>query len=394
MGKFNFDRHVCRDGSCAMKYEALPELFGRRDLTPLWIADMEFEACPCIVEALLKRYQHLVYGYSSAPDSYWQSIIDWLDRRHGFRPAREELAFVPGVVRGIAYAINYFSRPGDKVIIQPPVYHPFRAVAEGNGRVVVENPLRHVEGSDQHYEMNLEHLEQVMQRERPRIMILCNPHNPVGIQWNAETLRTVAALARRYGVTVLSDEIHGDLMLYGKPHIPFASVSDDAAAVSVSFGAPSKTFNIPGLVSSWMIVRNPELRIPFYRWMEANEFSSPFFTATVATEAAYRGGEEWLNELLAYIEGNVAVVEDFLRRETPMITAVRPQASFLMWLDCRALRLPQSELVSRFINRAHLALNDGTMFGSQGEGYMRLNIAMPRADLLAALAHLKSLDGR
>lgn len=389
MGKYNFDKVVDRSGSHAMKYDALEEMFGRKDVTPLWIADMEFEACPAIVKAMNERFNHPVYGYSSAPESYWDSIVAWLRRRHSLNVSRDCLAFVPGVVRGIAYALNFFTRPGDKVVIQPPVYHPFRLVTEGNDRVVVENPLKAGKG-DFFYEMDLEGLEDIFAHERPKMMILCNPHNPVGIQWDADTLRKVAALARRYGVIVLSDEIHGDLMLDGRAHIPFASVSDDAAAVSVSFGAPSKTFNIPGLVSSWMIVPHKGLREPFFRWMEANEFSSPFFSATVGTEAAYTYGEEWLDELLPYIEDNITAVEDYIKANVPQVRAIRPQASFLIWLDCRELGLPQPELEDLFINKAHLALNTGTMFGRQGEGFMRLNVAMPRAELLKAMEQLKS----
>ena len=388
MGKYNFDEVVDRQGTLASKYELLGELFGRKDLTPLWIADMEFAVCPEIVQALQQRISHQIYGYSVPGQGYWDSVIAWLHRRHNLDVTREQLAFVPGVVRGIAYALNFFTRPGDKVVIQPPVYHPFRLVTEGNDRIVVENPL--IPGDDAFYKMDLEGLEDIFAHERPKLMILCNPHNPVGIQWDAETLREVARLARRYGVIVLSDEIHGDLMLYGRPHIPFASVSEDAAAVSVSFGAPSKTFNIPGLVSSWMMVPHKGLREPFFRWMEANEFSSPFFSATVGTEAAYTYGEPWLNELLPYIEGNIEAVEQFMAAEMPQIKAVRPQASFLIWLDCRELGLPQDKLVDLFVNEAHLALNSGTMFGTQGEGFMRLNVAMPRAELLKAL---KSLAG-
>ena len=238
--------------------------------------------------------------------------------------------------------------------------------------------------------MDLEGLERIFIEQKPKMMILCNPHNPVGIQWDENTLREVARLARKYGVIVVSDEIHGDLMLGGRRHVPFASVSEDAAAVSVTFGAPSKTFNIPGLVSSWMIVRNPEIRDGFYHWMEVNEFSSPFFTATIPTEAAYRCGEQWLDELLEYIEGNIDAAVDYVDRYLPMLKAIRPQASFLIWLDCRALGLSQAELERFFIDKAGLALNSGTMFGSQGQGFMRMNVALPRQSLLRALDALRA----
>ena len=389
MGKYNFDEAVDRRLTHATKYDLLVEMFGCKDLMPLWIADMDFAVCPEITKALTDRINHPVYGYSCPSDDYWNAIIDWLDRRHGLKTKREHLAFVPGIVRGIAYALNYFTRPGDKVVIQPPVYHPFRIVAEGNGRQVIENPLIET-GDDSLYRMDLEGLEDIFAHERPKMMILCNPHNPGGVQWDRETLQQVATLARRYGVIVVSDEIHGDLMLYGKKHIPFASVSDDAAAVSVSFGAPSKTFNIAGLVSSWMVVPHKGLREGFYHWMEVNEFSSPFFTATVAAEAAYRNGEQWLDEMTAYVEGNIEATIDYFNRYIPMIKPLRPQASFLIWLDCRALGLTQPELEDLFINKAGLALNSGTMFGEQGKGFMRLNVGTSRAHLMAALDRLRA----
>ncbi len=391
MGKYDFDKVIERRGTGAVKYDGLSELFGDADLTPLWVADMDFEVCPCITDALHQRFSHHIFGYPRTPESYWPAVIDWLRRRHGLEVAAEELAFVPGVVRGIAYALNFFTRPGDVVVIQPPVYHPFRIVTEGNGRRVVENPL--VEMPDGMYRMDLDGLEKIFAEERPAMMILCNPHNPVGIQWDAETLRHVASLARRYGVKVISDEIHGDLMLYGARHIPFCSVSDDAAAVSITFGAPSKTFNIPGLVSSWMIVHNPELRKEFYDWMAVNEFSAPTFMATVATEAAYRNGEEWMTELLEYLQGNIDAVIDFVERSMPGVRAVRPQASFLVWLDFRGLGLSHDELLERMLKKARLALNDGAMFGHQGTGFMRLNVAKPRVELLKDMARMAQAFG-
>lgn len=384
---YDFDTPVDRSGSCAMKWEALATMFGRTDLTPLWIADMDFAVCPEITRALECRCTHPVLGYCSTPDSLWEAVMAWLRKRHGVEARREWLAFVPGIVRGIGYAINWFSRPGDKIVIQPPVYHPFRNLTVGNDRVVVENPL--ILGEDGHYIMDLEGLEKAFAGERPRMMILCNPHNPGGVQWDADTLRRVASLAKKYGVTVISDEIHGDLMVFGNRHIPFASVSAEAAEVSVTFGAPSKTFNIAGLAASWMMVPNPALREGFFRWMEVNEFSEPTFPAAVGAEAAYRCGEEWLGQCLEYIEGNILAVEEWFAANLPAIKPVRPQSSFLVWLDCRALGLRQPELVDLFVNSARLALNDGTMFGTQAEGFMRLNVGLPRHKLIEALEQLK-----
>ena len=246
MGKYDFDEVIDRHGSGALKVDALSEFFGRHDLKGLWVADMDFAVSPRIQEVLVERMRHPIYGYAAVSPGYWQSITDWLWHRHGWHVAREEMTYIPGVVRGIAYAVNFFSRPGDRIVIQPPVYHPFKMVIEGNSRVVAENPLIFNNGA---YSMDLEGLERIFAGEHPSMMILCNPHNPIGLQWDEDTLRRVAELAYNYGVTVVSDEIHGDLVLHGKPHYPFASVSDKAAKVAITLGAPSKTFNIAGLVS-------------------------------------------------------------------------------------------------------------------------------------------------
>lgn len=386
MRTYDFDRIIDRRGTCCAKYEQLDSLFGRHDLTPLWIADLDFAVCPDIIDALVRRLQHPVLGYAFCPESYWQSIIEWLDRRHDFKPEREELAFVPGVVKGVALALNYFTQPGDRIVIQPPVYHPFRHVIEGNRRVVAENPLIFADGN---YTMDLEGLERVIVEQQPKLMILCNPHNPVGIQWDEATLAEVGRICRKYGVIVVSDEIHGDLMLDGRRHIPFTAVSDDTRAVAITLGAPSKTFNIPGLVSSWMIVQNPELRRDFYHWLEANEFSAPVMISTIGAEAAYRNGEQWLDQMLKYVAENIRFTADFIEREIPGVSMVMPQASFLVWVDFRGLGLKQDELMQMLCDRAHLALNDGTMFGTQGQGFMRLNVGTPRAVLANALEHIR-----
>lgn len=386
MGKHNFDKHIDRRGSGALKWDTLGERFGSEDLAALWVADMDFEVCPEIMDALRTRLSHPVLGYPATPGSYWDSIISWLDRRHGFKVSRDELTFTPGVVKGLALAVNFFTRPGDKIVIQPPVYHPFKMVIEGNGRIVIPNPL--IDRGDR-YEMDLEGLALIAAKEHPRMMVLCNPHNPIGIQWDAETLKEVARIARENSMIVVSDEIHGDLMLRGRRHLPMASVSDDAAAVTITLGAPSKTFNIPGMVSSWIMVKNPAVREPFYKWLAANEFNEAPMTAAIAAEAAYTKGEGWLDELLEYLDGTIDAVEDFCARRLPGINVYRPQASFLVWLDCRQLALEQNDLVDLFINKAGLALNDGSMFGDEGRGFMRLNIGAPRSEIISALEKLE-----
>ena len=387
MTQYNFDNIIDRHGTSAVKIDRLDAVFGRHDLTPLWIADLDFAVCPEITAALSRRLAHPVLGYSEASESYWQAIIDWNLRRHGFSIARNELAFVPGVVKGIALAVNFFTREGDGVVIQPPVYTPFRTVVEGNNRKVIENPLIF---DGESYSMDLDGLRSVVAEHKPKMMVLCNPHNPIGIQWDADTLAELAAIAREAGMVVVSDEIHGDLMLEGRRHIPFLSAGPDAVAVGIMLGAPSKTFNIPGLVSSWMVVKNPEMRERYYKWLEVNEFSAPVMISTIGAEAAYNNGEEWLDQMLAYVEGNIDFVIDFAARRIPGLKVIRPQASFLLWLDFRGLHLCHREVMDMLLDKAHLALNDGTMFGAQGDGFARLNAGTPRAVLAHALESLET----
>ncbi|MCM1162874.1 MAG: PatB family C-S lyase [Muribaculaceae bacterium] len=382
---YNFDLEINRRGTGAMKTDALTTFFGREDVEALWIADMDFAVAPEITRALAGRFAHAIYGYSAVPESYWDSIIDWLATRHNWKVDRADLIYVNGVVKGIGFLINYFTSKGEKILIQPPVYHPFRRLIEENGRECVCSPLKRTADG---YTMDLDDLERCFREERPAMMILCNPHNPIGLQWSRETLATVARLAKKYGVKVISDEIHGDLVLWDKPHIPFLEACPEAAEVGIALGAPSKTFNIPGLSSSWIVIKSEELKKGFFHWMEANEFSEPTFVATIATETAYRYGEPWLNEAMTYIEENIKAVEEFCASQMPVIKPVRPEASFLVWLDCRELGLPHDQLVDLFVNNAHLALNDGAMFGEEGSGFMRFNVASPRHVVMRCLGRL------
>lgn len=385
---YNFDNVVDRHDTCATKIEEMDNKFGRHDLLPLWIADMDFEACPCIIEALRRRLDHAVLGYTSAPAEFWDSITAWLLRRHGWQVSSDEITFMPGLKKGLSLCINYFSRPGDNIVIQPPVYHSFRSVIEGNGRCVVANPLvRTAEGG---YAMDFDGLERVIAEHHPTMMIVCNPHNPVGLQWSAATLARVAAICRSHGIVLISDEIYGDMMLGGKRHIPTATVSADAEAVTVTLGAPSKTFNIPGIVSAWTVVKARALREPFFGWLSASEFNTPPIAAMVATQAAYEHGEAWLDQVLAYLQGNVDYAARFLASELSEVGMAVPDASFAIWLDFTRLGLTQPELVKLLICSGRLALSDGASFGIGGEGYMRMNIGVPRTVLAEGLWRLRT----
>ena len=381
---YDFDKIIDRTGSGDLKHGVLKERYGRDDLLPLWVADMDFETPQFITDALRQRLEHSLFGYTVVPDGLWTSIIQWIRDHHQWEVKREWLTYIPGIVKGIGMAINVFVKEDEKVIIQPPVYHPFRLTPQGNGRKVVYNPLKEVDGT---YEMDFEQLTEVVD-DKCRLLILSNPHNPAGVCWPKETLQRLAHFCFEHNIIVISDEIHADMALFGNKHIPFASVSNEAAQISITFGAPSKTFNIAGIVSSYAIVPNDSLRRRFYTWLEANELNDPPLFSPIATIAAYTQGEDYRQQMLSYIEDNIRFVEDYCREHLPQIKPWRPQASFLVWLDCRALGLSHDALVDLFVNHAHLALNDGAMFGIGGSGFMRLNVGTPRAVLLQALEQL------
>ena len=383
--KYDFDKIVDRSGSGDLKHEALLPRWGRNDLLPLWVADMDFETPHFVTDAIKDRLQHSLFGYTVEPADFAPSIIDWINDHHQWNVERDWIKFIPGIVKGIGLVVNVFTNPGDKVIIQPPVYHPFRLTPEGNNRQVVFNPL--IQREDGYYEMDFDQLAQVCD-EQCKVFILCNPHNPGGITWDKETLRRLADFCYEHHLVVISDEIHCDMALFGHKHIPFASVSDKARKISITFQAPTKTFNMAGLISSYAIVPNKQLRDKFYGWLVANELDEPTLFAPIATIAAFRKGEDWRKQMLTYIEDNIRFVEDYCHEHIPGIRPLRPQASFLVWLNCRDLHLSHEALLDLFINKAHLALNDGEMFGPGGEGFMRLNVATPRKVLEQALGQL------
>ena len=383
---YDFDRYIERRGSGAIKYDGLKQWYGDSELLPMWVADMDFATPDFIIDALKQRLDHPIFGYTIEPERYRPSIVEWLYNRHGWKIEGGWISFIPGIVKGIGMAISALLQPGDKIIIQPPVYHPFRMVAEHNRCEVVENPLK--QEADGSYTMDLEHLDSIA--AGCKMLILANPHNPVGILWSKETLIRLAEICSKHNIIVISDEIHSDMALWGGKHTPFASVSDKAAQCSITFGAPSKTFNIAGIVASYAVVPNSELRERFYGWMEGNELNQPNIFATIATIAAFDNGEQWRQEMIEYIEGNIEFVEQFCCQYIPQIKPIRPQASYLVWLDCRGLNLNHEQIVELFTKRAKLALNDGAMFGSEGSCFMRLNVGTTRAVLTTALEQLKS----
>lgn len=382
---YDFDKIVDRTGSGDLKHEVLAERYGRADLLPLWVADMDFETPEFITDALRRRLEHSLFGYTVEPKDYWPTVQKWIKDHHGWDVKREWLSYIPGIVKGIGMVINVFTKPDEKVIIQPPVYHPFRLTPEGNGREVVYNPLK--ENSDGSYSMDFDNLEEVAD-DKCKVLILSNPHNPAGIVWDKDTLARLAEFCYDHNILVISDEIHCDMALWGNTHVPFATASDKAAQCSITFGAPSKTFNIAGIVSSYSIIPNDEIRNRFYTWLAANELNEAPMFSPIATIAAFKNGEQWRKAMLHYVEQNILFMEEYCKTHLPKIKPLRPEASFLVWLDCRALGLNHEQLIDLFVDKAHLALNDGEMFGKGGAGFMRVNVGTPRAILTKALEQL------
>lgn len=384
MSSYNFDTHIDRAGTGALKIDALGPRWGRTDLLPLWVADMDFPTPDFILDALRDRLVHPILGYTAEPVDYRPAIVDWMAGHHDWRIAPEWISFVPGVVKGIAFVLDAFTQPGDKILIQPPVYHLFRLTIERTGRTVVDNPLRMRE--DGQYEMDFDQLAAVA--EGCKVLVLCNPHNPGGRCWDRATLTRLAEFCADRKILVVSDEIHADMALFGARHCPFADVASCAAANSITLGAPTKTFNLAGVVSSYAIVPDDGLRQRFFDWLQARELNEPTVFAPIATVAAFRHGEMWRREMLAYVEDNIRFVEAYCREHLSAVRPIRPEASFLVWLDCRELGLAHDDLLDLFVDKARLALNDGEMFGTGGAGFMRLNVGTPRAVLEQAMQRL------
>ena len=383
--KYNFDELIDRRNTNAVKIDEMKDIWGRNDLIPMWVADMDFATPDFVVDAVKKRCEHPVFGYTAKSDGYYNSIINWVKARYGMEIEKKHINYVPGIVAGLGMALNCFTSPGDKVVIMPPVYHPFAWLTKRNNRQLVECPMVFENGE---YRMNLELLRSI--KKGVRVLILCNPHNPGGVVWKREELEELAEICAEDNILVFSDEIHADLTLPPHKHLPFAMVSEKAKKNSVTFMAPSKTFNMPGVAASHTVIYNDALRGKFETYLEAGELNAGHVFAWPAVTAAYTEGEEWLQQCLAYIQGNIDYADAYTKAHTPKIKVIRPQASYLIWLDCRELGLSHEALNAFFVDKAGLALNDGEMFGKEGAGFMRMNVGCPRVTLEKALQQLKA----
>lgn len=381
---YNFDEVVCRKHTDALKLEALAPRWGRTDLLPMWVADMDFKTPPFIVEVMKKRMECEIFGYTAKPESWYEAIISWQARRHQWTITKEMISFVPGVVPALAMAVQSFTERGEKVMIQQPVYNPFAQVVRNNHRELVNCPL---ELKDGQYHINFEVFEEKI--KGCKLFLFCHPHNPGGRVWTREELQKVAAICAQNNVIVVADEIHADLTLPPYKHIPFATVSEEATQNSVVFASPSKAFNMAGLATSYAVIANPSLRRRFESYVEGNELAAGNVFAFNTVVAAYNKGEEWLQQMLNYVQGNVDEVIHYIEKYIPQLKVIVPQASYLVFIDFSALELSQKEIVALCTDKAHLALNDGAIYGEEGKGYMRINLACPRSVVKQALIQLK-----
>lgn len=383
---YDFDEIIDRTQTDSAKWSVNERRFGKKDVLSMWVADMDFRSPEPVIQALVERAAQGVFGYPIRPDGYYLAVIDWLKKHQGWETNRSWQITTPGVVTGLIAALLAFTQPGDKVIIQPPVYYPFFKIVLNNGRQVVENTLIENNG---YYSIDFDTLEQQLSDPRVRIMLFCSPHNPVGRVWSREELTRLGELCLRYEVLLVSDEIHSDLVFSWARHTPAANISPETEQNTISLFAPSKTFNLAGLETSVTIIPNPILRARYNQVIENLKIGGNNIFGMLALEVAYREGEEWLSQLLEYLEGNMCFLESYFLENIPQIRVRRPEGTFLTWLDCRSLDLSGQELKKFMIDKADLGLSEGVAFGNTGEGFMRLNAGCPRAVLKKGLKQLE-----
>ena len=382
---YNFDKEINRVGTDSVKYDLRRKVFGTEDVLPMWVADMDLETPGFIRDAVKERAEHEVYGYSYKPENYYKSIVNWLKNEHNWGIHSKDITFSPGVVPGLVLSVLAFTQPGDKIIVQAPVYFPFFTTIKDNGRQIIYNNLLQKEG---YYSMDFEDLKSQID-SRTSMIIVSNPHNPVGRAWKKDELEELVKICEQYDILIVSDEIHSDLVFAPNKHVPLASISDKAKARTLTFMAPSKTFNMAGLSSSFAIIPNQKLRRIYNSYLESYHLYLGNIFGTVATESAYTYGQDWVKQMKNYIESNIDYVKTFIDTNLPQIKLRKPEATYLLWLDFSNLGLNDKELNKFLIKKANLGLNQGSVFGNGGESFMRMNVACPRTTVEKAMEQLK-----
>lgn len=377
---YDFDRRIDRTGKGTYKWDQSEKLFGRKDILPLWVADMDFEPPKEVVEAIVERAKEGIYGYTIRTEAYYEAIAGWMSRRHGWNVKHEWITSSPGVVPALSLIVMAFTEPGDGVILQSPVYYPFYDVIKMNGRKVLDNALILKE---ERFEIDFDLLEE--QAKEAKLMLLCSPHNPGGRVWTREELTRIGEICLKHGVLIVADEIHHDLVFSGHKHTAFASISEAFAQQSFTCVATSKTFNLAGLQAASVIIPNAELRRKYNYLLKTLSIHMESFFGQTAVVAAYNHGDEWLDQLLAYLEGNRDFLIDYVSREIPQVKPMKPEGTYMVWLDCRAISDNPQELKQLMFERAGVAFSEGSVFGGQGQGYLRVNLACPRSLLAEAL---------
>ncbi len=386
MKQYDFDRIIRRENTGSVKFDLRKEFFGTEELMPMWVADMDFATPDFILEAIRERASHEILGYSIRTDGFYDSIMEWLESRHQWKVMKEWIVFSPGIVPALNLCVLAYTQPGDRVIIQPPVYHPFHTSVKGNGRELVFNPLREMNGN---YRMDLEDLRRKV-NDRTKMLILCNPHNPVSRAWTQSELEELASLALEKKLLILSDEIHSDLVMPGHRHIPLASLSPEVSRITITGMAPSKTFNMAGLSTSYLVIEDPSLREAFTRWTDTLHLWLGNVFGNIALEAAYRNGGPWLDQLLTYILENAAFTRQYLGEHLPGISMSPLEATYLGWLDFRKFGLPRGKVHEFLVHRAGVGFSEGAGFGPGGKGFERINLACPRQVLAEALDRIRN----
>ncbi|RLQ96489.1 MalY/PatB family protein [Falsibacillus albus] len=381
----NFNEQIDRKDTSSVKWDALRNVYGKHDLHPMWVADMDFRPPAAVTEALKERIEHGLFGYTFIPDHAALSIQEWVSKRHKWKIEKEWLLYSPGVVPALGMAISALTNPGDRVLVQSPVYTPFFNLVKENKRELVNCPLVLI---DNQYKIDFDKLDSTLQQD-VKLFLLCNPHNPGGRVWTKEELVKIAELCKEHDVILISDEIHSDLIHKPNEHIPVASLSEEYHPFTITCIAPSKTFNLAGLQASSMIIPDPELRKKISQLQKQQGFFTLNIFGIIGMEAAYRHGEEWLEELLIYLKGNIQLVKDYIRESLPKLKVMDPEGGYLVWIDCNETGLSDQEIKERLLNKGKLALEPGTKYGLGGEGFIRMNIACPRSMVKEGLNRLK-----